>query len=221
MKDLMENWQRFLVESSLSRIICRHINQYDNAIITAFRDDTEIPEKKGERARDRKRRLRVANRKRNRELKAQLWGLNPKPDITQVAGSSVEDWQTPLAKEVREDSFMVHNVNHDPKFEKKIAKLGEFYNQDSILIIPQGGAAAYLLGTKPEGEFPPYKEQLSVGDLKAGCEAEFMSRVSNRPFTFSENTESYKALSRNSKWAVKKIVERIKREKAAKNPPKS
>ena len=57
MKDLMENWQRFLVESSLSRIICHHMNEYDNAIISAFR---------GEYAR-------TENRQRNRELKAQLF----------------------------------------------------------------------------------------------------------------------------------------------------
>ena len=46
-----------------------------------------------------------------------------------------------------------------------------------------------------------------------GEESEFMSRVKNRPFTFNE-LETYEGLSRNSKWAVKKLVEQaIKRKK--------
>ena len=203
MKDLMENWQRFLVESSLSRIICHHMNEYDNAIISAFRSSFK----------------RSQNRERNRELKAQLFDHGH--TLTRILGSYIENFETPQAIEVKEESFVVHNRHSDPTFVKEMAELGEDYGQDSILIIPQGGEGAYLLGTNPKGEFPLYGEQIPVGALRVGCEAEFMSKVGGRPFSFSENTESYEGLSRNSKWAMKKIVERIKREKAAKNPPKS
>jgi hypothetical protein len=69
------------------------------------------------------------------------------------------------------------------------------------------------LGTSPEGEYPTYGSEESVGSLKMGDEAEFMSRVSGRPVTFSESLETYENLSRNSKWAVKKLVERLKGKK--------
>ena len=40
-----------------------------------------------------------------------------------------------------------------------------------------------------------------------GEESEFMSRVSKRPFVFKEELETYEKLSRNSKWAVKKLLD--------------
>ena len=202
MKDLMENWQRFLVESSLSRLY-KHMVEHDSAILSAFRNEF----------------TREENYARNRELKATLldWGFG----VTKVVGSYIENFQTPKAMEVSEQSFFVSNREDDPQFTEVIGELGEEYNQDSVLIIPLGAVDAYLLGTSSKGEYPMYGAQESVGSLKMGEEAEFMSKVSDRPVTFSESLETYEGLSRNSKWAVKKIVERIKREKAAKNPPKS
>ncbi len=205
MKDLMENWKRYLTETSLTRIICMHMDDYDNAIISAFRSAYS----------------RAENRERNRNLKAIL--LEQGYGVTRIFGSYIENFQTPQALEVQEESFVVHNRHQDPEFIANVAALGEDFNQDSVLIVPIGAEGAYLLGTNPEGEFPEYGKQISVGALKAGCEAEFMSRVgkTKKPFTFAENMETYENLSRNSKWAVKKIVERIKKEKAAKNSPKS
>ena len=50
-----------------------------------------------------------------------------------------------------------------------------------------------------------------VGSFTAGKEAEFMSRVRGRPFIFGEASklETIKDHGRNSRWALKKIAERI------------
>lgn len=194
MNKIIENWQKFLIESSLSRLH-KHMIDHDSAILSAFRDEF----------------TRAENYERNRELKAILlnWGFG----VTKVAGSYIENFQTPKAVEVAEQSFFVSNHEDDPQFTEVIGELGEEYNQDSVLIIPIGAEDAYLLGTSPEGEYPTYGAQESVGSLKMGEEAEFMSRVNGRPVSFSEGLETYENLSRNSKWAVKKLVERIRRRK--------
>jgi len=194
MKDLMENWRRFLVESSLSRLY-KHMVEHDSAILSAFRNEF----------------TREENYERNRELKARM--LEQGYGVTKVAGSYIENFQTPKAIEVSEQSFFVSNRYDDSEFVEIMGALGEEYNQDSILIIPQTAEDAYLLGTNPEGEYPTYGDQESVGALKMGEEAEFMSRVSGRPVSFSESLETYENLSRNSKWAVKKVVERIRERK--------
>jgi hypothetical protein len=194
MKKLIENWQRFLIESSLSRLY-GHMTKHDSAILSAFRNEF----------------TREENYERNRELKARMldWGFG----VTKVAGSYIENFQTPKAMEVSEESFFVSNREDDPQFTGVIGDLGEEYNQDSVLIIPLGAEDAYLLGTRPEGEYPTYEAQESVGSLKMGEESEFMSRVNGRPVTFFEGLETYENLSKNSKWAVKKLVERIKNKK--------
>jgi len=197
MKRLIENWQKFLTESSLSRLY-RHMIKHESAILSAFKDQYTKKE----------------NYERNRELKARL--LEQGHGVTKVLGSYIENFQTPKAVEVSEESFFVSNLRDDPQFVKNIGHLGEEYDQDSILIIPQGAEDAYLLGTNPEGEYPAYETRESVGSLKMGEESEFMSRVSGRPVTFSEGMETYENLSRNSKWAVKKIVERAKKRKQTK-----
>ena len=202
MGDLFEgHWKAYLVESSLSRVY-QHIIDHDSAIFSAFRGEYSAKQ----------------NRKRNRELKAQL--LQQGYGVTKVDGSYVENFDTPDALEVAEQSFFVSNRYDDPAFFDNIADLSEDYDQDSTLMIPKGGEEAYLFGTKEKNDFPPRGEKLSVGDLKMGHEAEFMSRVRGRPFTFSDEDspvlETYELLSRNARWAVKKLCELANKKKKCK-----
>jgi len=187
MEQLLENWKKFLTESSLSRLY-DHIMEHESAILTAFRGEYQNKE----------------NYERNRELKAKL--LANGYGVTKVDGSYVENFETPEALEVSEQSLFVSNRNNDSEFFEVIASLGEEYEQDSVLMIPQEGREAYLVGTSEKNEFPPYGEQLSVGNMKMGDEAEFMSKIRGRPFVFKEELETYEKLSRNSRWAVKQIA---------------
>ena len=153
------------------------------------------------------------NQERNRELKALL--LRKGYGVTRVDGSYIENFtdEDPLKRvEVSESSFFVVNLPDSPDFAADMKDLGELYCQDSILIIPQGGEGAYLYGTN-DTSFPGLGNTEAVGDFIAGQEAEFMSRIRGRPFTFKEvkEMETFSSLSRNAKWVVAKIAERLTR----------
>ena len=217
MKQILENWKYFINESSLSRVY-KYISSTEVAIITAFRNDPSSLEKcaataisgdeglKKDLSLNRQGITLKINKTRNRDLKATLLAL--KYGVTRVKGSYIEDFDTPDAVEVGEESFVVVNLEEDPNFLSNIKMLGRKFCQDSVLIIPKGGQGAYLFGTN-NGEFPGLGQVVKVGDLKMGDEAEFMTRVNKRPFTFSESLETYRDLSRNERMAVKSIAKTI------------
>ena len=158
---------------------------------------------------------RKMNQERNRELKALL--LRKGYGVTRVDGSYVENFTDPdplKRVEVSESSFFVVNFPDSPDFVADMKDLGELYCQDSILIIPQGGEGAYLYGTN-DTSFPGLGNTEAVGDFIAGREAEFMSRIRGRPFTFKEvkEMETFGSLSRNAKWVVSKITERLSKKR--------
>ena len=189
MKKILENWNRYiLIESSLSRVY-GHIMEYDSAIITAFRGEYTNKQ----------------NYERNRKLKAHL--LSVGYGVTKVDGSYIENFETPQAIEVSEQSFFVSNRRDDPVFFDSIDSFGQKYEQDSVLIIPIGGKDAYLIGTKEGNDFPPFGQRITVGNLKMGREDEFMSKIKGRPIVFKEELDTYEKLSRNSKWAIKKLLD--------------
>jgi len=209
MKDLFDNWNKFLLnESSLSRLH-QHISEHDTAVITAFRNDPSASEGCVSNTSDTGQENPFrANMARNKNLKAVL--LRKGYGVTRVDGSYIENFDDPdLRKEVSEESFFVVNLKDNPEFIKDIEELGKMFCQDSVLLIPRGGREAYLLGTNET--WPGLGDREPVGDFKGGEEAEFMSRVKRRPFVFKEisSQETYADLSRNSKWAVAKIAERV------------
>ena len=129
MKEILENWNKYvLLESGLSRLY-DHMMEHDSAILTAFRNEYSNKQ----------------NYKRNRELKAQLLSMDF--GVTKVDGSYIENFETPQAIEVSEQSFFVSNRTSAPDFLNSIKSLGESYEQDSVLIIPRGASDAYLVGT--------------------------------------------------------------------------
>ena len=203
MKEILKEWKKFLTESSLSRLY-QHISEHDTAIITAFRNDPSdiskcaedaVPSEPDE-----------TNMIRNRDLKATLLSLQY--GVTKVRGTYIEDFDTAEAVEVGENSLFVVNLLDEPEFFDLIADLGEKYCQDSVLMIPRGGQNAFLRGTN-NSEFPGHGENVPVGSLTMGEEAEFMTRVQDRPFTFGEGLDIYKNLSRNERMAVKSIAKKI------------
>ena len=205
----MESWNKYLLkESGLSRVL-QHIEAHDCAILTAFRNDPKDMSKCAKGSvddNDQEGNTRALNKRRNRDLKAMLLGFDY--GVTAVDGSYIENFEQPDQIEVKEDSLFVVNLNDDPDFVRNVQEMAEKFCQDSVIIIPQGGKAAYLHGTN-ESDFPGYGEKVEVGDLKMGKEAEFMTRVNKRPFTFGEGLETYDKLSRLEKMAVKSIREQL------------
>jgi len=202
MKNIINEWRGFINESGLSRIY-KHIMEHDCVVITAFRDDTNDDSKCTDKAV-----IGGDNMERNRDLKATLLGLGY--GVTKVDGSYIEDFGTPLAKEVKENSLFCVNLNDDADFVERLASLGEKFCQDSIIVFPKGGEGAHLIGTN-NAEFPGYGEKSMQGDLSMGQEAEFMTRIKNRPFTTKESVEleTYNQLPRLQRMAVRAIQKRI------------
>lgn len=213
MKTILENWRKYnstLNESGLSRVY-KHMMEHDCCIMSAFRNDPADLSKCVEMARpditpDMK------NMDRSRRLKALMLSLGF--GVTKVRGSYIEDFETPQAVEVSEASLFCVNLKDDPNFVTKMEELGKLFCQDSILIIPKGTKGAYLLGTN-NSDFPGLGNKLEVGDFKPGKEAEFMTRVRNRPLTFGDEggedlneskLETYKDLSRMERMAVKALT---------------
>ena len=204
----------FLNESSLSRVY-EHMMEHDTAAISAFRDypfdgskcsDSAIKEGPSEQSA-----LKI-NLRRNKELKASLLSMGY--GVTKVMGSYIEGFGSEAAREVSEQSFFVVNLEDDTKFTDNIAMLGERFCQDSVLIVPRGGKGAYLYGTN-NTDFPGYLQAFETGDFKGGEEAEFMSRVGGRPYTFTEELREETILEtlndhgRNARWVIRKMSDKI------------
>ena len=197
MKELLESWNKYIIaEGGLSRN-WSHMQEHDCALISAERNSYTKKE----------------NKDRGLELEAVIAraGYGYKTE----RGSFIENFKTPQAIEVSEKSLFVVNLKDDPGFFDRIAELSKQFEQDSVLMIPKGGKGAYLIGTKEGNDFPPFGETITVGDFHGGVEDEFMTRTGGRPYVFKdkdikEELQTYKKLSRNQRWAVKKMVERLK-----------
>lgn len=210
LNELKKVVKEVIQESSLSRVH-QHVAEHDCAIITTFRNDPSDhtkcthEESPASYQSDKTKKLDI-NKLNNRDLKATLLKLGF--GVTAVDGTFVENFDTPKALEVKEDSLFVVNLSDDPSFYDKIKELGKKYCQDSVLIVPQGGKDVRLYGTN-NSDFPGLDQEVSVGDMKYGRSGEFMTKVGNRPITTNENLQTYSKLSRLEKMAVTAIAQKV------------
>lgn len=201
-----------LNESSLSRVV-HHMNNHDCGVITAFRS------KEGCAGPDDQEYSLEDNLKRNRQLQAKLQVMGY--GVTKVDGSYIENFKTPNAKEVKEASFFVVDLKDKGTLQSDLRKLGEEYMQDSILFIPKREEGkivkgSMLIGTnKCPDAYPGYGKKVQFNDMTFGKDAEFMTKVTGRPFTFESNffeqthkTSNYFSVANiMGKMAMKKIAE--------------
>jgi hypothetical protein len=177
-----------ITESSLKRLEF-HLNQHNCAVITSFRGEMVncVREVESEEV------LNIfKNKGRNISLKSALLSLGF--GVTKVKGSYIENYLEDNAVEVKEDSFFVVNLNDDSDFIELIIELGEYFCQDSVLIMEQGGENNYLVGTN-HSEYPGYKNIDVKGKFSPNEQGKFMTRVKNRPFVI----ETFKKSQINTK----------------------
>lgn len=102
----MKNFKDFLQESSLSRIY-RQYKEHDSGTISAFRGNFTKDE----------------NLDRSRKLKQIL--ENKGYSVTKINGTYIENYGKKSARPVREESYIVVDINDDGNLEKTLRSLGE------------------------------------------------------------------------------------------------
>ena len=175
-----------LFESSLSRL-WRHNDLHDCAALTAFRkyhncgydeDGNPCP---GEETPQEL--TKQENKKRNAALASDLKSRGY--GITKIMGTYPEGGRT-----VNEVSYFVVDLENKGTLERDIKQLGEKYNQDSILFVPQGAVQnktkAYLIGTnKCCNNWLGYGKKEVFNKGKMGYSSPiYTSKINGRPFIF-------------------------------------
>jgi hypothetical protein len=172
------NIKEILKESSLSRVYAQ-TRKHDYGVITASRQARDCGEGDPYTA--------AENSKRNDSLLAKLRAA--RFGVTAIRGSYIENYGSPEAVEVGENSFLVIDLRNSGKLREVLLSLGEEFEQDCILF-GKAGDVGTLIGTNhcPKG-YPGYHNEVPQGGALFGKTGEFMSRVGGRPFVFAESIE--------------------------------
>lgn len=185
-----------LDESSLSRVF-RHNEEHDCGALTAFRIYTDDSRTETY--------TKPENIKRNKSLYSKLLTLGREYSITTLKGKYVEGGTS-----TTETSFFVVDIKDTGKLKKDLMKLGEEFEQDSILFIPKGSVDGkdkpYLIGTNHSKyndigyhtEHPYDKARFGVGGI-------YSSYVNGRPMIFERVGIEDITLSRSMNvWTINK-----------------
>lgn len=98
-----------------------------------------------------------------------------------VKGRYIKNYGTKEAFPIDEESFFVHSKDD---LLPQMKKLGEKYNQDSILHKAKGSEVAQFHGTN-DADFPGRNKSVDVGKFKPNVKGEFHSVLkSGKCFTF-------------------------------------
>ena len=179
----------YIFESSINRIV-HWVNNYEIALITAFRGRKENivhPDLvKDDGKEEGETYTKYENKQRNRELSATLLRLGY--GITKVDGVYVENFGLPNSRLSNEESFLVVNKNNDPDFFDNIFKLSEYYNQDCFCYKAKDDNIGYNIGTNG-ADYPGYGEEVRNGKFVVGVKNEFMTRLNNKGFAFTDEED--------------------------------
>lgn len=186
-----------LKESSLSRI-WKHVTEHESGTISAFRyasncGEGDIYSKK-------------QNKDRNAKLKSQLLSLGY--GVTAIDGVYIENYKSPDAIEVKEDSYIVIDLKDKGKLKQDLIKLGKQYEQDSITFSKPSGEY-YLISsnTCPQG-YPGQGKvgvEIKLGKSFFGQDGEFHSKINGRPFVFKESNQRLNVLTDYSISEIRSI----------------
>lgn len=174
----MKTYKEILAESSLTRV-WEQSQKHDYGTISAYRSARDCG--MGERY------TRAENQRRNKVL---LGALRSKGySVTKIKGIYIENYKSKNEREVKEESFLVVDIQDKGTLKSDLMALGEQFDQDSI-VFGKAGKDAYLIGTNkcPDG-YPGYHKEEKLGHGLFGRKGEFYSRVNGRPFVFTESLD--------------------------------
>lgn len=203
---------QILNESTLSKFF-KYQSERSFGIITAFRGGYGFE----------------VNIQLNRKLHNDLTSKGLVADII-LNGIYKENYGTEEEKEVKEKAFLVFpKIGTDGELtglKKILMKLGEKYDQDSILYKSVYDDDAYLIGTsKRETAYPDYHVEENLGKFHPKLIGEFYSRMRGLPFSFSDGSgtydDSYKESKRERSLKKSQALKKIRLESVELILPKS
>jgi hypothetical protein len=197
----MKPFKQHINESSLSRI-WRHNEEHDCGAVTAVRINRNCGE--GERYTNKE------NKQRNKSLLAKL--KTKGYGVTTLHGRYPEGMSGLVGKEI---SYFVVDLNDSGNLERDLRKLGEEFEQDSILYVPrgavQGDSKAYLIGTNHcTNNWIGYgkKEVFKRGRMGYSSPI-YTSYVNGRPFVFEDvGNEVIDPSGGMGYWAMNLVAEK-------------
>jgi len=156
------------------------------------------------------------NRERNLQLRSALINNHKFGVIGGIYGSYIEG-EKDSEQNVKEESYVVINLNDDPYFKDILIWLGEIFNQDSVLFKDKNSEEAYIVRTNANPDLPAFGEKLMVGSFFKNVSADFMSKLGNIGFAFGkkEDMTPYERKSFQDRKAerISKAEEKEKRSK--------
>lgn len=195
----MKSYKDILNESSLSRL-WKHNEEHDCGALTAFRKAPNCGE--GEPY------TKKENNQRNKSLLAKLKSKGY--GVTKLHGKYPEG-----GKSVTEISYFVVDLDDNGNLKKDLRKLGEEFDQDSILFVPKGAikgdTKAYLIGTNHcDNNWLGYGKMEVFAKGRMGYDSPiYTSMVNGRPFIFEEiGKEVHSPANGMGVWAMHLISEK-------------
>lgn len=165
-------------ESSLSRI-WRQVTKHDSGTISASRFARDCGDGERYTSDENKRRSVIL------ESKLKVMGYS----VTAIRGTYVENYGSSNEIEVKEQSYIVVDINDKGTLKYDLIKLGIMFDQDSITFSKINGDY-YLISTNTCPKGHPGKGRIGVeqklGKPFFGNKGEFHSKINGRPFVFEE-----------------------------------
>ncbi len=149
-------------ESSLARLY-KHHKEHDSGTISAYRGENTKEE----------------NQENNKKLKNYL--LANGYSVTQIQGTYEETDSKGNKKVVKEMSFIVIDINDTGKLKKVLTTAGKRFKQEAITFSTKSGDY-YLIMCFTGEEF-------KLGSPMFGKDGKIISKISGRPFIFTECEE--------------------------------
>lgn len=195
-------YKSYFNESSLSRV-WSHWKTYETGTISGFRFAPECG--KGTPY------TKIENKNRNSKLKSKLLSLGY--GVTAINGVYIENYGTPFAKSVIEESFIVMDLKSKGNLKKDLIKLGTEFDQDSITWSEPEGNYYLISSNTCETGYPGRGKigvELKLGKPMFGENGEFFSSIKNRPFVFKESNGRIVKLSLFPPTEIRSILEHAK-----------
>lgn len=162
LENIEKNSNKSFNESSLSRLY-KHYLEHDSGTISGHRGEN----------------TKSQNQENNKKLKNYL--LANGYSVTQIQGSYEETTKDGKKKIVKEMSFIVIDINDTGKLKKVLIAAGKRFGQEAITFSNKNGDY-YLIMCDDESE-------IKLGKPMFGKNGEIISKISGRPFIFSESEE--------------------------------